>query len=47
MTALDREAADTQLLDILRAKLDNKRIVGYRHKYLYLYFKQQGHLVNK
>jgi hypothetical protein len=47
ITTLDKEAADTQLLDILRAELDDRRIASYRRRYLYLYFKQQGHLVNK
>jgi G:T-mismatch repair DNA endonuclease (very short patch repair protein) len=34
ITALNRQEADTQLFDILRAKLDDGRIVGYRRRHL-------------
>jgi hypothetical protein len=47
ITALDRQEADTQLFDILRAELDDGRIVGYGRRHLQLYFRQQGQLVTR
>jgi hypothetical protein len=47
ITALDRQEADAQLFDILRAELDDGRIAGYRRRHLQLYFRQQGQLVTR
>ena len=47
VSGFNREAADAQLLQVVKAELDKGHIEGYGHGLLYTYFCMTGHLASR